>query len=218
MGLTFPPNCLSKTQSASAIFSYQLTWFRKNAFAGARGSSTLSFLGPATPSAHLNIAGQEWDPDTLFLWLMHSKEMNKNLLPSGLILARHSREVYNPAKQLLHQLYKIVGPRSWFEFEFLFTACVTPFFSCSCCGPRESAAAQLPAQHHKISSVRWLQCHCITVSTDYFVVPFLHSVFPRQNTYWKTHVHAGRIVLHLSFVIQHCLATRVCASHLVWEI
>ena len=74
-----------------------------------------------------------------------------------------------------------------------------PIFSCSCCGPRESAAAQLLAQHHKISSVRWLHN-----SFDW--------LFRCSLSYWKTHVHARRIVLHLRSVIQHCLATRVCAS------
>ena len=170
MGLMFPPNCLSKTQSASAIFSYQLSWFRNIAFAGASGSSTQSFLGPATPSAHLNTAGQEWDPVTLFLWLMHSKEMNKNLLPSGHILACHSRQVYNPAKKkLLHQLYKIVCPRSWFEFEFLFTASVTPFFLALAVDPErvQQLSYLLSITRYQVSG------DCITVSTDYFVVPFL---------------------------------------------
>ena len=43
------------------------------------------------------------------------------------------------------------------------------------------------------------------------ICPFSpYSVSPRQGTCWETNVCAGRIVLHLKFVIWHRSATRFC--------
>ena len=117
--------------------------------------------------------------------------------------------VQNPAN-LKHRIFaspitRNVRPLSWFEYGFLLSAYSPPFFSCP------TAWNQTFLWHW------WFLCAAACqasrdidglVSAWKFRCPFSpYSVSPRQGNYWETNVCAGKIVLHLKFVIWHSCST-----------
>ena len=145
------------------------------------------------------------------------KIAHSSLLPGLVAARRSSRYKTSLAKHRICVLSttRNVGPRFWFEYGFLVSVYAPPFFSCPTAWNRTllwlfdtcGFPAQLLALHREISTTRWLH--------ENFVVPFLHILSPLDS--WETNVCAGRIDLHLKFVISHRSATRFRIRKVRWK-
>ena len=137
------------------------------------------------------------------------KIAHSSLLPGLVAARRSSRYKTLPNTEFVFgQPHEMYIPHSWIEYGFLLSAYATPFFSCSIAWNWSShwhwwfpCAVACPASRDIDGQVTAWK----------FLCPFSpYSVSPRQGTYWET--NAGRIVLHLKFVIWHRSATRFCNS------